>query len=95
MVRAIGTTRWPWAGENRGAVFLDADPPLHARGFASAECRKGTLVITEIGRSPRDFMSSLLDRTLGAGNFHPIEYQLFFADIRRNAAVRIEAFRRR
>jgi hypothetical protein len=80
--------------ESRGAVFLDADPPLVAKGFASAQCRDGTLVIAEVGRAPRDFMSSLLDRALGEGNYHPIEYQMFFLDIRHNAAVRTEAFRR-
>jgi hypothetical protein len=81
------------AAENRGAVFLDATPPLVAPGFASAQCREGTLVIAAIGRPPRDFMSSLLDRALGEGNFHPIEFQLFFMNIRHNAAVRAEAFR--
>ena len=83
------------AKEGRGAIFLDAAPPLVARGFASAQCRGGTLEIAEIGDVPRDFMSSLLDRALGRGNFHPIEYQLFLIDIRHNAEVRIEAWRRR
>jgi hypothetical protein len=83
------------AKQNRAAVFLDADPPLFGPGFASAECQRGTLVVTEIGDAPRDFMSSLLDRALGKGNFHPIEYQIFFADIRHNAAARLEAWRAR
>jgi len=79
--------------ENHGAVFLDAEPPLVAKGFASAQCRAGRLVVALAGRPPRDFTSRLLDRALGPGNFHPIEYQLFFADIRRNAALRLRAFR--
>jgi hypothetical protein len=83
------------ARENRGAVFLDTDPPLYAPGFASGQCHEGSLVIREIGKSPRNFMSSLLDHALGVGNFHPIEYQLFFVDLRHNAAVRTEAWRRR
>ena len=41
---------------------------------------------------PRDFMSRLLDRTLGPGNSHPIEYQLFFTAIRQNAAERLRAW---
>jgi hypothetical protein len=40
-------------------------------------------------------MSTLLDYALGAGNYHAIEYQLFFADIRHNAAARTEAWGRR
>jgi hypothetical protein len=82
------------ARESRGAVFLDADPPLVAPHFASAQCRGGTLVVAEIGRAPRDFMSKLLDRALGEGNYHAIEYQMFFLDIRHNAAVRTEAWLR-
>lgn len=81
------------AEESRGAVFLDADPPLVAPGFVSAQCRGGTLLIAKMGKVPRDFMSTLLDRALGPGNYHPIEYQLFFSDIRHNAAVRLEAWR--
>jgi hypothetical protein len=39
-------------------------------------------------------MSKLLDRALGEGNYHAIEYQMFFLDIRHNAAVRTEAWLR-
>lgn len=81
--------------ENRGAVFLDADPPLVAPRFASAQCRDGTLVVAETGDAPRDFMSSLLDRSLGKGNYHAFEVQLFFLNIRHNASVRVEAWRAR
>ena len=80
------------ASASRGAVFLDAEPALVAAGFASAQCRAGRLVVTLRGRPPRDFRSRLLDRVLGPENFHPIEYQLFFADIRENAAVRLAAW---
>jgi hypothetical protein len=80
------------ASASRGAVFLDAEPPLVAPGFASAQCRGGRLVVSLSGRPPRDFRSRLLDRVLGPGNHHPIEYQLFFADIRDNASVRLAAF---
>jgi hypothetical protein len=80
------------ASANHGAVFLDAEPPLFAPGFASAQCQNGRLVVSLTARPPRDFMSRLLDRTLGPGNFHPIEYQLFFAEIRENAAQRVRAW---
>jgi hypothetical protein len=79
-----------WA--NHGAVFLDAEPPLLAPGFASARCQNGRLVVSLTGRPPRDLMSRLLDRALGPGNFHPIEYQLFFTEIRQNAAERLRTW---
>lgn len=82
------------ASANRGAVFLDAEPVLVAPGFASAQCRGGRLVVSLGGRPPRDLRSRILDRVLGPGNFHPIEYQLFFADIRENAAQRLRAWQR-
>ena len=69
-----------------------AEPPLFAPGFASAQCQGGRLVVSLTGRPPRDFMSRLLDRTLGPGNYHPIEYQLFFADIRESAAERLRTW---
>jgi hypothetical protein len=81
------------AGENEGAVFLHADAGDVKRGFASARCRDGTLVVSEIGDVPRDFMSQLLDLALGGDNYHPIEYQLFYVNLRRNASERAAAHR--
>jgi hypothetical protein len=83
------------AAASRGAVFLDANPVLVAPGFASAQCRGGRLEVTLAGAPPRDLMSRLLDRALGPGNYHPIEYQLFFADLRANAAERLAAWHAR
>ncbi len=80
------------AADNPGAVFFDSDEPALLPGFASARCEAGTLVVAEIGEVPRDFMSRLLDRALGEGNLHPIEYQLFYASIRANAQARVDAF---
>ncbi|MFY0541958.1 hypothetical protein [Nannocystis pusilla] len=37
-------------------------------------------------------MSRLLDHALGAGNYHAIEYGLFWLDLRTNAATRAAAF---
>jgi hypothetical protein len=79
--------------ENEGAVFLHADPSGVKPGFASARCRDGTLVVSEIGDVPRDFMSRLLDLALGGDNYHPIEYQLFYVNLRRNASERAAAHR--
>src|SRR5262245_7553625 len=83
------------AAENHGAVFLDAEPALVAPAFASARCSGGWLVVSLAGRPPRDLPSRVLDHVLGPENFHAIEYQLFFADIRRNAAERLRAWQAR
>lgn len=82
------------ASANAGAVFLETEPPTILPGFASAECIAGTLVVAEIGTAPRDLMSRILDRSLGAGNHHAIEYQMYWLDLRRNAQARVDAFLR-
>jgi hypothetical protein len=33
----------------------------------------------------------IFDRLLGKGNYHPIEYQIFFMNLRQNAIVRTSA----
>jgi Protein of unknown function (DUF3089) len=79
---------------NRGAVFFDASgaPPTPQPGFAGAHCRGGFLRVEMQGTPPRDFMSRLLDHAIGDGNYHPIEYGLFFVNLRDNARERIAAF---
>jgi hypothetical protein len=37
-------------------------------------------------------MSRLLDRAMGAGNYHPIDYQLFYVNLRQNVQARLAAF---
>lgn len=80
------------ASANAGAVFLDATPPVRLPAFASAQCVEGTLVVEEIGPAPRDFMSRLLHRAIGAGNHHAIEVQMYYADLRANANARAAAW---
>jgi hypothetical protein len=77
---------------NLGAVFLESDDLAPRTGFADAQCVDGTLVLHRVGAAPRDLPSRILDRVLGAGNYHPIEYQVFFMNIRENAALRLSAF---
>jgi hypothetical protein len=77
---------------NLGAVFMETDDHAPRAAFADARCARGRLVVTHIGRAPRDLPSRVLDRVLGAGNYHPIEYQIFFMNLRRNAAARVSAF---
>ena len=80
------------AEQNQGALFWDSASPAVMPGFASAVCRNGTLVVPTIGNPPRDFMSRILDRALGKQNYHPIEYQLFFVNLRHNAKLRVDAY---
>ena len=84
------------ADQNAGAVFLEESVPSLRPAFASARCESSTLIVAEIGTAPRDFMSKILDRALGAENYHPIEYQIFFyVNLRRNAQARVAAFLKR
>jgi hypothetical protein len=82
------------AALNLGAVFLHAGDGTAHPGFASAQCVDGVLRVAEIGDPPRDFMSRILDFLLGPENYHPIEYQLFYMNLRRNAETRVSAFLR-
>lgn len=81
------------AEHNRGAVFLEFDGAPRP-GFADARCVAGTLVVSELQRPPRDLPSRILDHVLGPENYHPIEYQLYFLDLRANVEARVAAFGR-
>jgi hypothetical protein len=78
--------------QNPGAVFLHAGDGAPLPGFADAQCRNGRLRVTEIGEAPRDLMSRILDFVIGPENYHPIEYQLHYMSLRRNAQRRAEAW---
>jgi hypothetical protein len=80
---------------NEGAVFLHAGDGTVLTGFADARCRDGVLVVSKIGNPPRDLRSRLLDRIIGPENYHPIEYQLYYMNLRRNAQERVGAYLRR
>jgi hypothetical protein len=74
-----------------GAVFLESDDRRVRRGYADARCVGEALVVTRTGEIPRDAMSRVLDRVLGEGNLHPVEYQLFYMNLRANAQRRVAA----
>jgi hypothetical protein len=80
------------AEKNQGAVFLESDDTAPRPGFADARCEAGTLVVSEIGKAPRDLPSRILDAALGPENYHPIEYQMYFVDLRESARHRVERF---
>lgn len=79
------------ARANLGAVFLETDDWRPMPGFADAQCVDGTLVVRTLGDAPRDLKSRILDRALGAGNHHAIEFQMYFMNLRENAARRLAA----
>ncbi|XXT14821.1 DUF3089 domain-containing protein [Sorangium sp. So ce429] len=81
------------AALNLGAVFLESGDRAPRLGLVGdAQCVDGTLVLHHVGATPRDLPSRILDRVMGDGNYHPIEYQLFFMNLRENAASRLAAF---
>lgn len=82
------------AGLNQGAVFLHAGDGTVLPGFADARCRDGVLIVSTLGKPPRDLMSRILDFVIGPENYHPIEYQLFYMNLRSNAQDRVDAYRR-
>ncbi|WP_437579684.1 DUF3089 domain-containing protein [Sorangium sp. So ce887] len=78
---------------NRGAVFLESDDRApRTRLAGDAQCVDGTLVLHDVGAAPRDLPSRILDRVLGKENYHAIEFQLFFMNLRENAASRLAAY---
>ncbi|MCA9658060.1 MAG: DUF3089 domain-containing protein [Myxococcales bacterium] len=80
------------ASAHGGAVFFDAPTPALRPAFADAQCVDGALIVREHGDLERDLPSRALLWILGPDNYHPVEYQLFYADIRENAAARVAAF---
>lgn len=80
------------AAANVGAVFLDVGDFRQRPGFADASCEGGWLVVREHGVAPRDLPSRVLDQVIGAKDLHPIEFQLYFMNLRENAGVRLGAW---
>lgn len=80
------------AKENPGAVFFDTEKPVLRPNFADARCQDGTLIVREPGDLERDFMGKTLLWLMGPENYHPVEYQLFYASLRANGVERLRAF---
>ena len=80
------------AARHGGAVFFDSARPALLPAFAASQCAGGRLVVRDLQPLPkRDLMSGVLLWVMGGENYHPIEYQLFYADLRRDAARRLAA----
>ncbi len=80
------------ANAHLGAVFFDTPEPAVLPEFADAQCRDGALVLTTAGDLQRDIPSKVLLWLMGPDNYHPVEYQLYYLDLRRNAATRVDAW---
>jgi hypothetical protein len=80
------------AALNLGAVFLGASEGTPLPAFADARCHGGMLLVTHVGRPPRDPMSRVLDWVMGPENYHPIDVQLYWMNLRRNASERVGAY---
>lgn len=80
------------ATRNKGAIFFDAKKPTVKPHFANAQCVGGVLKVTKMGAPERDTMSKILDWIMGPDNYHPIEYQLYYLNLRENAELRVKAF---
>ncbi len=76
-----------------GALFFDAEAPAVLPAFATTACQGGRLVVSDMQPIPkRDAMSGVLMWIMGGENYHPIEYQLFYVDLRRDVQRRVDAF---
>lgn len=73
-----------------GAVFFDAAQPAVLPMFVASRCRDdGILEVTNMAPLPqRGVMDAVLLRVMGGHNFHPVEYQLFYEDLRADAVRR-------
>lgn len=81
------------AVEHGGAVFFDSQRPQLLPRFVGSRCSGGRLVIDELAPLPaRGLAPSVLLRVMGGENYHSIEYQLFYVDLRLDAIARVQAF---
>jgi len=76
------------ASANLGGVFLETNDHAVRPEFADARCVDGVLQVSQVKPRPRDVVSRVLDHLMGSGNYHPVEYQLFFMNLRENANLR-------
>lgn len=79
--------------QHGGAVFFDAERPALLPAFTAGACRDGRLVVPTSPELPwRGLPSAILLWAIGGKNFHPVEVQLYYADLRADAARRARAF---
>jgi pimeloyl-ACP methyl ester carboxylesterase len=81
------------AANHGGAVFFDAAEPTLLPNFVRSACKGGRLIVDEMGPLPdRGLPSAILLQVMGGANFHSIEFQLFYVDLRADAVARVNAF---
>lgn len=81
------------AARHAGALFFDTEKPKVLPTFTDATCQDGRVLVQHLGELPqRDPASAILLRVMGPDNYHPIEYQLFYLNLRQNAVRRVDAY---
>lgn len=70
-----------------GAVFLDVDAKVHPH-FADAQCKEGVLLVHTLESLPWGWR--LISWAMGPGNYHSLDYSLFYMNVRSNAMRRVE-----
>lgn len=81
------------AEQHRGALFFDTEKPAVLPAFADATCQNGRVLVQQMGELPkRELLSGILLWVMGPDNYHPIEYQLFYVNLRSNAVQRVDAW---
>lgn len=92
-VLGMATSSPSTPAQHHGAVFFDAKVPAVLPAFLGAQCSQGRLVVSDMDPMPeRDVMSGILLWVMGGTNYHPVEYQLFYVDLRLDAARRVASF---
>lgn len=77
-----------------GAVFFDVEHPQLLPAFTAAACRDGRLILVEPQPLPwRGLPSAVLRWVMGFENYHSVELQVFYVDLRHDAIRRVQAHR--
>ena len=70
------------------ATYLERFDDLHAPGWKHPYVAIRQPVVEPLGDMERDAASQVLLWVMGPENYHPVEYQLFYVDLRKNASAR-------
>lgn len=83
------------AAKNEGAVFFDTTKPRLLPQFVDATCKDGKLLISALNKIPdRELKSDILLWVMGPENYHAIDVQLYYVNLRKNAVARVESYLR-
>lgn len=78
---------------HQGALFFDTKTPTVLPNFCSARCEDGALIVENLSKLPkRGIMDGLLMKVYGEDNYHAIEYQMFYLNLREDSQRRVSYF---